>query len=92
MPLADKNEPAVALEHPNGVVFETANGTARVSVFVSEMAIDQIESPPPIRDRQGHLDHFAKHRANFVTIASRKFDKGETETDGSVRLLQHDLP
>lgn len=87
--------PLTHLEGPiapelSGIWFQMADGSDRVRVFVTYIAIEDLESPATF-DQHGAIERFERRRDTFEEIASRKFDQGKLQSDGSVRVGQADL-
>ena len=74
-----------------GISFAMLDGRTRVPVFVTYVAIEDIEQPRP-SDHAESLQRFQRRRSDFELIASKKFDGGQVEDDGSVRVGKADLP
>ena len=89
MPLVATADPATLDEIRDGVVFTMTDGTATVSVLVSQQALDDVDSKP---NSGGKIERFKEYRAQFEQIASDKYDRGHLELDGTVCIRGRDLP
>ncbi len=66
------------------------DGGKRVNVVVSNAALDDVDYASP--DESSYFHRFKVHRQHFEAIASRKYDKGYVEVDGTVCIKANDLP
>lgn len=62
----------------------------RVDVLVSNAALDAFDYASP--EECSYFHRFKEHRIQFEMIASRKYDKGYVELDGTVCIKTNDLP
>jgi hypothetical protein len=81
-----------AVQDPTrGIVrFVMKDGGRRVDVVVANAALDDLDYVSP--DESSYFHRFKVHRLHFETIASRKYDKGYVELDGTVCIKSNDLP
>ncbi len=88
MPLTDTDHPIhVTLD---GAGFATTDGDKIVGVVVTHEALDNIESPPPVKGK--YVSRCESYRSKFLAIASEKYDAGETENAGRrVRITTADI-
>lgn len=66
------------------------DGGKRVDVLVSNSALDDFDYSSP--EECSYFHRFKEHRMQFEMIASRKYDKGYVEPDGTVCIKSNDLP
>ena len=62
----------------------------KVTVLVSNPALEQIEIAPI--DRDAYFGTFKLYRKSFERIASKKYDNGYVEIDGTVCIRAMDVP
>lgn len=81
-----------AVPEPNrGLIrFVMKDGGRRVDVVVSNAALDDLHGVSAAETSYFH--RFKTHRLQFEIIASRKYDKGYVERDGSVCIKAGDMP
>ena len=72
------------------VRFAMKDGSKRVTVLVSNPALENIEIAPA--DREAYFCTFKLYRKRFERIASEKYAKGHVETDGTVCIRAIDVP
>jgi hypothetical protein len=72
-----------------GLGFGMTDGKKIVVVHVSHEALDDIE-PTTTRGRD-YLGIFDRNRAKIESIASRKYDAGHLESDGTIHVRTNDL-
>ena len=90
MPLTRAALPAVQ-DTTRGIVrFVMRDGGKRVNIVVSNAALDDMDYATP--DECSYFHRFKEHRPKFEAIASRKYDKGYVELDGTVNIKTNDLP
>ena len=90
MPLTRAAIPAVQ-DTTHGVVrFVMRDGGKRVDVLVSSTVLDDLEHVSP--DECSYFHRFKENRQRFEYIASKKYDKGYVEVDGTVCIRAMDLP
>ena len=90
MPLQPVAQAAVADRNLKSVRFAMKDGSRQISVFVSSPALESIEIAPLGDD--GHFLTFKLYRKAFEQIASRKFDMGHVEPDGTLCIRARDVP
>jgi hypothetical protein len=90
MPLIPTATPAIANRTGRTVTFVMKDGSRPVSIYVSNPALENIEIAPPADD--GFFCTFKLYRKSFERIASRKYDRGYLEPDGSVCIRAMDVP
>ena len=90
MPLIPTAKPAVADRDRRAVLFVMKDGTKPISILVSNPALENIEIAPPADE--GYFFTFKLYRKSFEKIASRKYDMGYVEPDGSVCIRAMDVP
>jgi hypothetical protein len=88
MPLIPVAQAAVADPGPRAVRF--ANGSKKITVLVSNPALENIEIAA--MDREAYFWTFKLHRKSFERIASKKYEKGYLEADGTVCIRAMDVP
>jgi hypothetical protein len=90
MPLTRAAIPAVQDTLKGIVRFVMKDGAKRVNVVVSNAALDDLDY---VSHRDcSYFHRFKEHRPHFEAIASRKYDKGYVEIDGTVCIKTMDLP
>lgn len=90
MPLTRAALPAVQDTSRGIVRFVMRDGGKRVDVIVSNAALDDLDYAKP--EECSYFHRFKEHRIHFETIASRKYDRGYVEIDGTVNIKTNDLP
>ena len=90
MPLIPVAQAAVADPGLKAVRFAMKDGSKRVTVLVSNPALENIEIAPA--DREAYFCTFKLYRKSFERIASEKYAKGHVETDGTVCIRAIDVP
>lgn len=66
-----------------------SEGKKAVSVLVTHEALEDISSPPLAEG--SYEQTFYANRRIIEEIASNKFDQGQIEADGSVRVTSYDV-
>jgi Protein of unknown function (DUF1488) len=89
MPLIPTARPAIADRDRRAVSFLMKDGSKPISILVSNPALEIIESARQDADR--YFSTFKAYRNRFERIASRKYDLGHVEPDGSVCIRAIDL-
>jgi len=89
VPLQTENGGMPACEL-NGICFPMKGTNAAVPVRVSSDALQDVD-PSEIIEQAQWMDRFYANRDLFESIASKKFDAGNTEADGSVLITSTDL-
>jgi hypothetical protein len=90
MPLTRAAIPAVQDPRKGIVRFVMKDGAKRIDVVVSNAALDDLDYVS--RADCSYFHRFKEHRLHFEAIASRKYDKGYVEIDGTVCIKTMDLP
>ena len=90
MPLLPFARPAVADRNMRAVRFTMKDGTRPVEVFVSHPALENIDVVPI--EHEDYIGTFKLYRKSFEQIASRKYDRGHVEADGTVCIRAMDVP
>jgi hypothetical protein len=90
MPLTWAAIPAVQDPTLGIVRFVMRDGSKRVDVVVSNAALDDLDYAAP--EECSYFHRFKEHRQHFEGIASRKYDRGYVELDGTVCIKTIDLP
>ena len=90
MPLIPTAQAAVADQGRRSVLFAMKDGSKRVTIFVSNPALENIEIAPV--DHDSFFCTFKLYRKCFERIASRKYDMGYVEPDGTVCIRAMDVP
>ena len=90
MPLIPMARPAIADRGRRAVSFLMKDGCKPINVLVSNPALEHIEIVP--YDGEDYFFTFKLYRKSFERIASRKYDMGYVETDGSVCIRAMDMP
>ena len=90
MPLQPVAQAAVADRNLKSVGFAMKDGSKRISVVVSNPALQNIEIAD--QDADSYFLTFKLYRKTFEQIASRKFDMGHVEPDGTVCIRARDVP
>jgi hypothetical protein len=90
MPLTRAAIPAVQDPRKGIVRFVMKDGAKRIDVVVSNAALDDLDYVS--RADCSYFHRFKEHRLHFEAIASRKYDKGYVEVDGTVCIKTMDLP
>ena len=90
MPLIPTARPAVADRDRRAVTFMMKDGAKPINILVSNPALENIEIAPD--DADGYFFTFKIYRKSFEKIASRKYDMGYIEADGSVCIRAMDVP
>ena len=90
MPLTRAAIPAVQDPRKGIVRFVMKDGAKRIDVVVSNAALDDLDYVA--RSDCSYFHRFKEHRQHFELIASRKYDSGYVEGDGSVCIKSIDLP
>jgi hypothetical protein len=89
MPLIPVAEAAVADRDLRTVRFAMKDGGKKVTILVSNPALETIEIAPV--DREAYFGTFKVYRRSFERIASKKYDKGYVENDGTVCIRAMDV-
>jgi hypothetical protein len=89
MSLIPVAQAGVADPNLGSVRFVMKDGGKMVTVLVSNPALETIEIAP--QDHDGHFCAFKRYRKSFERIASKKYDKGTVELDGSVCIRAMDM-
>ncbi len=71
------------------VRFAMKDGSKKVTVLVSNPAVENTELSPVEREA---FDTFKHYRKSFERIASEKYAKGHIEADGRVCIRAIDVP
>ena len=90
MPLIPVAQAAVADPGLKAVRFAMKDGSKRVTVLVSNPALENIELAPT--DREAYFCTFKLYRKSFERIAQEKYAKGHVEVDGTVCIRAIDVP
>ena len=90
MPLIPVAQAAVADASRRGVRFAMKDGSKKIIILVSNPALEHIEIAP--MDREAYFGTFKLYRKSFERIASKKYDNGYVEVDGTVCIRSMDLP
>jgi hypothetical protein len=90
MPLMPTANAAVANGDRQSVTFLMKNGAKPISILVSKSALETVETPS--HDTDGYFVRFKLYRKSFEKIASRKYDMGHVELDGSICIRAMDTP
>ena len=90
MPLLPVAQAAIADPSLRAVRFAMKDGGKKVTVLVSNPALEQIEIAPT--DHDAYFGTFKLHRKSFERIASKKYDNGYLEIDGTVCIRAMDVP
>ena len=90
MPLIPVAQAAVADPSLKAVRFAMKDGTKKITILVSNPALETVEIAP--MDREAYFGTFKVYRRSFERIASKKYDKGYVENDGTVCIRAMDLP
>jgi hypothetical protein len=90
MPLIPMARPAIADRGRRAVTFLMKDGTKPINVHVSNPALENIEIA--VHDGDDYFFTFKIYRKSFERIASRKYDLGHVEPDGSVCIRAMDVP
>jgi hypothetical protein len=72
------------------VRFAMKDGAKKITILVSNRALETIEIAPAYRE--AYFGTFKVYRKSFERIASKKYDKGYVENDGTVCTRAMDLP
>ena len=90
MPLIPVAQAAVADASRRAVRFAMKDGGKMITVLVSNPALETIEIAPG--DREAYFGTLKVYRKSFERIASKKYDKGYVENDGTVCIRAMDVP
>ena len=90
MPLIPVAQAAVADLGLRAVRFAMKDGSKKITVLVSNPALENIEIAA--MDREAYFWTFKLHRKSFERIASKKYEKGYLEADGTVCIRAIDVP
>jgi hypothetical protein len=90
MPLIPVAQAAVADPGLKAVRFAMKDGSKKVTVLVSNPALENIEIAPV--DREAYFCTFKLYRKSFERIAREKYAKGHVEADGTVCIRAIDVP
>jgi hypothetical protein len=90
MPLMPVAQAAVADPSLRAVRFAMKDGGKKITVLVSNPALEHIEIAPV--DREAYFGTFKLYRKSFERIASNKYDEGYVENDGTECIRAMDLP
>ena len=90
MPLIPVAQAAVAEPGLRAVRFAMKDGGKKITVLVSNPALENIEITPV--DHDAYFWTFKLYRKSFERIASKKYDKGHVEADGTVCIRAMDVP
>ena len=90
MPLIPVAQAAVADPGLKAVRFAMKDGAKKVTVLVSNPALENIELAPA--DREAYFGTFKAFRKSFERIASEKYARGHIEADGTVCIRAMDVP
>jgi hypothetical protein len=90
MPVIPVAQAAVAGPSLRAVRFAMKDGGKKIAVLVSNPALEHIEIAPV--DRDAYFGTFKLYRRSFEKIASRKYDNGYVEIDGTVCIRAMDVP
>ena len=90
MPLLPVAQAAIADPSLGAVRFAMKDGGKKVIVLVSNPALEQIEIAPI--DHDSYFGTFKVYRKSFERIASKKYDNGYVEIDGTVCIRAMDVP
>ena len=90
MPLIPTARAAIADRHLRAVRFAMKDGSKMITVLVSNPALENIEIAPQDYDR--YFGTFKLYRKSFERIASKKYDRGHIEADGTVCIRALDVP
>jgi hypothetical protein len=90
MPLIPVAQAAVADAGLKAVRFAMKDGSKKVTVVVSNPALENIEIARV--DREAYFGTFKLYRKSFERIAREKYAKGHVEIDGTVCIRAMDVP
>jgi hypothetical protein len=90
MPLIPTAQAAIADPNLRAVRFAMKDGSKTVTIFVSNPALENIEIDTFDNDR--YFLTFKLYRKSLERIASKKYDKGHVEADGTVCIRAMDVP
>ena len=90
MPLLPFARPAVADRNMRTVRSTMKDGSKPVDVLVSHPALENIDTVPI--EQEDYFATFKIYRKSFEQIASRKYDRGYVETDGTICIRAIDVP
>ena len=90
MPLIPVAQAAVVDPGLKAVRFAMKDGSKKVTVLVSNPALENIDVPPV--DREAYFGTFKIYRKSFDRIAQEKYAKGHVEADGTVCIRAMDVP
>ena len=90
MPLIPTAKAAIADRDRESVTFLMKDGAKPIRILVSKPALENIEIAP--HDTDGYFFTFKIYRKSLEKIASRKYDMGYVEPDGSICIRAMDTP
>ena len=90
MPLIPVAQAAVPDPALKAVRFAMKDGSKKITVLVSNPALEHIEIAPV--DHEAYFGTFKLYRKSFERIASKKYDRGYIENDGTVCIRAMDVP
>ena len=89
MPLIPTARAAIADRDHRVVRFAMKDGSKMIDILVSNPALESIEIADV--DQDSYFFTFKIYRKSFERIASKKYDKGYLEADGTVCIRPMDL-
>jgi hypothetical protein len=90
MPLLPFARRAIADRNMRAVRFTMKDGSRPVDILVSNPALESIDIVP-IED-DDYFATFKIYRKSFERFASRKYDRGHVEIDGTICIRALDVP